>query len=384
MSHSFDYLHNERALLDSIATRHELLHAYDVQRPSSVVSRASHLRHELDPNTIQAALRANDRQLIQRAKQARDQRGRIDEAAARWQIAFGDSVNDLLTDANHELRRRTRALTTELEKLIDDSDPAENGALLEALLQQGLAEALDQNNDFITAGARSVCVQLSHRFEGLLVHLPTLEPTRLTGAPTQEPELTTAEAPSRRAALFTGLRGSYGGIALCGTAIGMLGPALGTVAAAVFMPLTLIAGLLFGRKVAKDEQARQLAARRASAKQSVRRCIEDVLFHETKHRRDALRRWSRQVREYSVSAVRAVRRWTAEVEELTASHIASYREQAEAWWEVVQMDLRELDRIRALAAPTRVGINAMSDHATTETVILSELVVERFRAQRSR
>lgn len=253
-----------------------------------------------------------------------------------------------MTDANHDLRRRTRSLTTDLESRIDEGDPAADKEVIERLLVNGINEALGQNAVFIMQGAITLSVRLREHFDNLLGGLPGLNAHALRPVGGFDGGLEIPAAPKRGAAMFTGMRGSYGGIALCGTAVGMAGPALGAAAAAVVLPITLLAGVLFGRKVAQDERARQLAQRRAQAKQNVRRRIEDVLFHENKRRRDVLRSWSRAVRDETVLAADELRDWALQSESQASEAVETYRRQADEWWAGVQLDLAELSRISGL------------------------------------
>lgn len=280
----------------------------------------------------QRVLLANDRELIRRATALKERRQSLDQATQRWMVVFSDCLHDVLTDANHDLRRRTRSVTADLEQRIDEGDPAAQPDEINAQLMAGIADALHQNSIFVMAAALTMNARLEEHFDGLLGGLPgcnarALRPISGDGA------LDLPTAPKRGAAMFTGMRGSYGGIALCGTAVGMAGPTIGATAAAVVLPATLLAGVLFGRKVAADESERQLTQRRAIAKQKVRRFVEDVLFHENKHRRDVVRTWSRSVRELAVHQVSELRKSTANAELDAAQAVATYRQQAEEWLE---------------------------------------------------
>jgi len=91
--------------------------------------------------------------------------------------------------------------------------------------------------------------------------------------------------------LFTGLRGSYGGVLMFGLATSLAGMSL-------INPISLGAAVLLGGKTIRDEKKRMLQRRQADAKQAVRKHIDEVTFQVGKDSRDMLRRTQRQLRDH--------------------------------------------------------------------------------------
>ncbi|MBK7274791.1 MAG: hypothetical protein IPI13_17145 [Actinomycetales bacterium] len=82
--------------------------------------------------------------------------------------------------------------------------------------------------------------------------------------------------------IYIGVRGSYGGVLMAGLATGLIGLSL-------INPLSLLAGVLVGRRAYREDAANRLNRRRFEAKNIVRRHVDEVTFQVAKVLRDRLR-----------------------------------------------------------------------------------------------
>ena len=95
----------------------------------------------------------------------------------------------------------------------------------------------------------------------------------------------------------------------------------------------------------RTEKKRQLANRRAQAKNSIRRYCDEVNFQVGKDSRDTLRRIQRQLRDHYSTRAEELNRSTAEA--LKASTEAAKRTKADRDRRIADIDA-ELDRLREL------------------------------------
>jgi hypothetical protein len=89
--------------------------------------------------------------------------------------------------------------------------------------------------------------------------------------------------------VFTGLRGSYGGVLMFGLATGLAGLPL-------INPVSLGAGALFAGKSIRDEGRTARSRRQATAKLAVQRHVDDVFARLNKDAKDAIRQAQRALR----------------------------------------------------------------------------------------
>jgi LDH2 family malate/lactate/ureidoglycolate dehydrogenase len=97
------------------------------------------------------------------------------------------------------------------------------------------------------------------------------------------------------------MRGSYGGVLMFGLITGIMGMAL-------LNPISVGAGVLLGTKAYKDDKEAKLKRRRAEAKSSVRRYIDDVVFQVGKESKDRLRQVQRLLRDHYADLAEEVHR----------------------------------------------------------------------------
>jgi hypothetical protein len=239
-----------------------------------------------DPERAQAVLAR-----LQNAKERADTlRGQ----AARWQLVLSDGIGDLTSDLDHDLRNRLREVIREAEEAIDVSDPGEMWAEFEPWLYRRTAEDVAHHYSLMDKRGRSLAEEVAAVFaldgDEIALVLHAGASTDALGSPTSIGDVQ-LKAGSAVNTAMTAMRGAHGGVLMFGMMANLLGLAF------LSAPVLGI-GLFLGRKALKDEKERQLAGRRAQAKNSVRKYVDEVSFGVSKDSRDSLRRVHRQLRDH--------------------------------------------------------------------------------------
>ncbi|QJY45955.1 dynamin family protein [Pseudonocardia broussonetiae] len=235
--------------------------------------------------------------LVSELEIARGRAVALKDRSARWQHTLNDGVQDLAADIDHDLRDRLRAIGREADSLLDAADPADIWDQFGQWLEGQVATATSAN--FVWAGQRAewLAGQVAEHFaaEGDSV-LPALRTDRSgeMGGQVQRLERPDQERIGLGQKIYIGARGGYGGMLMIGLATTLAGFAM-------LNPLSIGAGLLFGAKTVREEQARQLARRTSEAKAAVRKHLDEVTFQVGKDSRDMLRQVQRQLRDHFTS-----------------------------------------------------------------------------------
>ena len=140
--------------------------------------------------------------------------------------------------------------------------------------------------------------------------------------------------------IYIGVRGSYGGVLMVGLATGLIGMAL-------INPLSLLAGVLVGRRAYREDMGVRLTRRQHEAKGNVRRHIDEVNFQVGKQLKDRLRLVQRAARDHFGAMAEELHRSLSEAlatAKQTATTYTSTRDQR-----VVQLktQIRQLETLRA-------------------------------------
>ncbi|MDQ1374821.1 MAG: hypothetical protein QOJ09_2159 [Actinomycetota bacterium] len=289
----------------------------------------------VDPAHAQAALVLME-QAKGRAEQLRGQ-------AARWQQVLSDGIGDLSSDLDHDLRNRLRQAVKEAEDALDASDPAETWEEFEPWLYRRAAEDVAHHYALLESRGRALAEEVARVFaiEGdeVAFSLDPGSPTDALGAPSKVGGLDLKNLGMGQQAL-TAMRGTYGGMLMFGMVANLLG-------LAVLSAPVLGIGLFMGRKALREEHERQLANRRAQAKNAVRRYVDDVSFTITKDSRDSLRLVQRQLRDHFASQAEELLRSTTQA--LAASQRSLSEDEAQRAARLRDIDA-ELERIAGLSA----------------------------------
>jgi ribosome biogenesis GTPase A len=220
---------------------------------------------------------------------------RVDELrrrSARWQNVLNDEMADLISDVEYDLRDRTRKILREVDKTYDEADPAIGWDKFEQWLEDNLNEAATTNFAWLMERAEWVAAKVAKNFPvyredlipGSVLPDDLLEPVGKLDKPKIEP----FSVPQK---LFTGLRGSYGGLLMFGLVTSLAGLPLINV-------VSLGAGAVFGGKSILDESDQRLKRRQAAAKAAAQRHVDDFFIKFSKDVRDAGRHIQRSLRNH--------------------------------------------------------------------------------------
>jgi hypothetical protein len=152
--------------------------------------------------------------------------------------------------------------------------------------------------------------------------------------------------------MFTGLRGSYGGVLMFGLITSLAGLPL-------INPISLGAGAAFGGKTIKDESDARLKRRQAAAKAAAQRHVDDFFLACGKETRDLSRQVQRILRDHvTARADELAARITdhSRTARLTAQAAETEREQHRRRLAAQWQALVELHRRTVAVAGQRAGL----------------------------
>jgi GTP-binding protein EngB required for normal cell division len=225
-----------------------------------------------------------------------DAKSRADEfrgRSARWQVTLSDGVADLMSDTEHDLRDRLRKVQREAEAAIDAGDPGPIWASITQWLDERVAAVVAENFVWTSERSRWLTERVAEEFLRDDSLIPYIDVGATDGVlDPVEPLQELAEGRMSAAEkIYVGVRGSYGGVLMVGLATSVVGLSL-------LNPLSLLAGVVVGRKAYREDMASRLARRQAEAKNLVRRHIDDVVFQTGKQLKDRLRTVQRVARDH--------------------------------------------------------------------------------------
>ncbi|BCY10710.1 GTP-binding protein [Actinoplanes sp. L3-i22] len=217
------------------------------------------------------------------------------KCAVRWQNALSDEIGDLMSDIEHDLRERTRAVLAEADQYFATADPAKAWDEFEPWLRGSLQELAETSTTWLAERTEWMAYQVASRFPaeaGEVLPPPALV---AAGAPGDD-RVPGLDAPpvakfSPGQKLFIGLRGSYGGVVMFGLVTSLAGMSL-------INPISIGGGAIFGGKTIRDESRSLLTKRQAEARQIVARHVDDVFVRLNKDARDTVRRVQRALRDH--------------------------------------------------------------------------------------
>lgn len=245
---------------------------------------------------------------LQRELEAANQRADLLRSqTARWAQTLGDGIGDLASDVEHDLRTRMRQIIKEGDGVIDDANPSDIWAEFEPWLYRRTAEDVVNNFRFLQARADALSAQVAELFaideQEVPFHADLADAGTLVRRASPEASADFNEQ-TRGQRAMTGLRGGYMGVLMFGALGGMVGLTMGGIPVA--------AGMLMGRKALREEKGRQLTARRSTAKNTVRKYLDEAQFLAGKDSRDTLRRVQRELRDHYTARAEGLQRSVTE------------------------------------------------------------------------
>lgn len=216
------------------------------------------------------------------------------KCAVRWQNTLSDEAGDLMSDIEHDLRERIRAVLAESDEFFATADPAKAWDEFEPWLRQALEELTGTSMTWLTERIEWMAGRVADQFPPEAGQV--LPPPALVTADERTDGVPGLDAPpvarfSAGQKLFIGLRGSYGGVVMFGLATSLAGMSL-------INPISIGGGALFGGKTIRDEGKSLLKKRQAEARTAVQRHVDDLFVRLNKEARDTVRRVQRALRDH--------------------------------------------------------------------------------------
>lgn len=213
---------------------------------------------------------------------------------SRCQVELGDHIADLTADVEHDLRDRTRKILREVDAVFEDADPKDVWDAFGDWLTENLTDAAETNFGWLIERCQWIADRVIASFpaapdetspDALLADAD--DPLRGIEQ-LSEPRLEQFTAGQR---IFTGLRGSYGGVLMFGLITSLAGLPL-------INPISLGAGAAFGGKSIKDEGDARLKRRQGAARAAAQRYVDDFFLTCGKESRDLTRQVQRTLRDH--------------------------------------------------------------------------------------
>ena len=204
--------------------------------------------------------------------------------SSRWQVALADGIADLIADMEHDLRDRLRRVQREAEQAIDEGDPGPIWDQLAEWVDQRVASGVSETFVWTDERSKWLTEEIADIFAREQFELPTIAVGSTEGLLDPVDRLPDFDPGHLSAGekIYIGVRGSYGGVLMVGLATGLIGMTL-------INPLSLLAGVLVGRRAYREDMTNRLTRRRFEAKNIVRRYIDEVTFQVAKQLKDRLR-----------------------------------------------------------------------------------------------
>lgn len=231
--------------------------------------------------------------MVAQLEAAKERAEEFRSRSARWQITLSDGITDLIADMEHDLRDRLRAVQREAEAAIEEGDPGPIWEQFTEWLEQRTVAVISETFVWTEERSRWLAEEVSELFTKDGTRVPTIEVGDIRGVldPVSAPPGIESGQMGAGEKIYIGVRGSYGGVLMVGLATGLIGLAL-------INPLSLLAGVLVGRRAYREDMSSRLSRRRFEAKNQVRRYIDDVTFQVGKQLKDRLRLVQRTARDH--------------------------------------------------------------------------------------
>lgn len=327
----------ERAeLLHADAAAHDLL---SVLEQMSIAARAE-LEAARNPSQTPRILA----ELEYATARAEEFRGRT----AKWQIALNDGIGDLISDMEHDLRERLRKVQREAEDAIDEGDPGPIWEQIVEWIDQRTAAAVAETFVWTNERSRWLTEEVAELFAEEERTLPTIEVDDTYGVldAVERPHDLDPGRMNAAEKIYIGVRGSYGGVLMVGLATGLIGLTL-------INPISLLAGVLVGRRAYREDMSARLGRRRFEAKTLVRRYIDDAIFQSAKQLKDRLRVVQRTARDHFSGIADELHRSLTEAVNRARNAAGSYNADRDKQIARLESQLQTLDRLRRRIPPLR-------------------------------
>ncbi|MEU7780984.1 dynamin family protein [Micromonospora parva] len=231
--------------------------------------------------------------------------------STRWQNTLTDEITDLLADLEYDLRDRTRQILRAVDEAFDTADPLVAWDTFQEWLERSLVEAAEANHEWLIQRCDWIARRVAANFDRY--GYDVLPPWSMTMPEDMGERLPELQRPmidrfTTGQKLFTGMKGSYGGMLMFGLATTLAGMPM-------INPVSVGIGALFGGKSIRDESKQLLRRRQATVKTAIQRHVDDFFVRIVRDCRDAARQVQRMLRDH----------FTGLTEELQEAIVQSFR-----------------------------------------------------------
>jgi hypothetical protein len=307
------------------------LHSVTDQLAMAVRSELNALLHPEDTPRMLA-------QLEDARARADDFRGR----SAKWQVTLSDGIADLIADTEHDLRDRLRKVQRDGEASIDAGDPGPIWDQIAEWVDERVSAAVSESFVWTQERSQWLSERVAEEFIAGESAIPLIDVADVTGVldPVEELQHLDEGRMSAAEKIFIGVRGSYGGVLMVGLATSLIGLSL-------INPLSLLAGVLVGRRAYREDMSNRLARRQAEAKNLLRRHIEDTVFQVGKQLKDRLRLVQRAARDHFGGIADELHRSLSESVLAAKQAAATYTADRDGRVKELETRLRQIESLRS-------------------------------------
>ncbi|MGI5520179.1 dynamin family protein [Micromonospora sp. CA-259024] len=248
---------------------------------------------------------------ISRLHAAQREVDELRRCSTRWQNTLNDEIADLLSDIEYDLRDRTRQILRTVDEAFDTADPLVAWDTFQDWLERSLVEAAEANHEWLIQRCDWIARRVAANFNRY--GYDVLPPWSMTmpddiGERLPDLERPTIDRFTTGQKLFTGMKGSYGGMLMFGLATTLAGMPM-------INPVSVGIGALFGGKSIRDESKQLLRRRQAVVKTAIQRHVDDFFVRMVRDCRDTARQVQRMLRDH----------FTGLTEELQEAIVQSFR-----------------------------------------------------------
>ncbi|MEW2429439.1 dynamin family protein [Micromonospora sp. NPDC047644] len=277
---------------------------------------------------------------ISRLHAAQREVDELRRCSTRWQNTLTDEITDLLADLEYDLRDRTRQILRAVDEAFDTADPLVAWDTFQDWLERSLVEAAEANHEWLIQRCDWIARRVAANFDryGYDV-LPPWSMTMPDDIGERLPDLQrpTIDRFTTGQKLFTGMKGSYGGMLMFGLATTLAGMPM-------INPVSVGIGALFGGKSIRDESKQLLRRRQATVKTAIQRHVDDFFVRIIRDCRDAARQVQRMLRDHFTGL-------TEELQEAIVQSFRSAKQEADTDASVREQRQREIrQKMTRLAA----------------------------------
>lgn len=331
-------------LRQEVLGRAEIIHARSAVH--DLVSVADQLKLSLTSELEAILYPEKTPRLIAQLEDAKTRADEFRGRSSKWQVTLSDGVADLISDMEHDLRDRLRKVQREAEDAIDEGDPGPIWEQITEWLDQRVSAAVSETFVWTDERSRWLSEEVAELFSEGETDIPYIDVGDTEGVLDPVDGLSTLDHRPMGAGekIFIGVRGSYGGVLMVGLATGLLGLSL-------INPLSLLAGVLVGRRAYREDMNSRLSRRRFEAKTLVRKYLDEVQFQVGKQLKDRLRIVQRAARDHFGSIADELHRSLSDAVLAAKQAAGVYAGESDKRVKELQAKVQQLEALKAKIPP---------------------------------